>query len=278
MRTKTAHNTTFTTGGYYLYRHIRLDNGFPFYIGIGTRQRGHSNKSVYLRANSTSNRSSFWKNIVNKAGFEVEILYETGSVSEIKQKEVEFIKLYGRKENGGILCNMTDGGDGLNPTKEKILKWRKTMMMNGEKEKNAERLRGFNKNRIKDGIFSRAKPVYVYELNGAFFKKYNSLKECSIGVRLHKSAIRASIINNRSTKKFIFSFIYFGDMIDANKYEIISNRPPNCAKSVSIFNFLTGEQKSFPTLKGAADFMGMKSFAHITRNLKIGKYKYYKIF
>ena len=91
----------------YVYRHIRLDKNEPFYIGIGS---DITNK----RANEKARRSKFWKKIVAKTDYEIEILFDDISFDEAKVKEIEFIKLYGRKDlNTGCLVNMTDGGDGL---------------------------------------------------------------------------------------------------------------------------------------------------------------------
>ena len=90
----------------YVYRHIRLDTNEVFYIGIGSQK---FNK----RANTTVKRNQFWKNIVSKTEWYHEILFDDISIEEAKQKEIEFIKLYGRKDLGeGTLCNLTDGGDG----------------------------------------------------------------------------------------------------------------------------------------------------------------------
>lgn len=104
-----------------VYRHIRLDTDQPFYVGIGIDEK---------RAYSKIKRNSYWKNIVNKTDYEVEILFNDLTWEEACEKEREFIKLYGRKDTGtGCLVNMTDGGDGLiNPgieTREKISNSRK---------------------------------------------------------------------------------------------------------------------------------------------------------
>lgn len=91
----------------YLYRHIRLDTNEPFYIGIS------KSNSDYKRANSKLQRSDFWKNITSITEYEVEILLESDDYEFIKQKEIEFIKLYGRRDlNLGTLTNLTDGGEG----------------------------------------------------------------------------------------------------------------------------------------------------------------------
>jgi group I intron endonuclease len=90
----------------YVYRHIRLDKNEPFYIGIGF-------DDTYIRANSKHSRSTFWKNIVNKTEYRVEILIDDLTWDEACEKEKEFIALYGRRNiNNGILVNMTDGGEG----------------------------------------------------------------------------------------------------------------------------------------------------------------------
>jgi hypothetical protein len=92
----------------YVYRHIRVDKNEPFYIGIG------SDIPYYKRANERARRSKFWKKIIAKTDYEIEILFDDISFEEAKVKEIEFIKLYGRKDlNTGCLVNLTDGGDGL---------------------------------------------------------------------------------------------------------------------------------------------------------------------
>ena len=92
----------------YLYRHIRLDKNEVFYIGIGS-----DNEGEYKRAYVKRNRSKYWKNIVSKTDYEVEIMLDDLTWEEACQKEIEFIKLYGRRDlNEGTLVNMTDGGDG----------------------------------------------------------------------------------------------------------------------------------------------------------------------
>jgi hypothetical protein len=90
----------------YVYRHIRLDKNEPFYIGIG------SDKKFY-RAYSLRTRNQLWHNIINKSDYEVEIIMDNLTWEQACEKEKEFISLYGRKNTKtGILCNMTDGGEG----------------------------------------------------------------------------------------------------------------------------------------------------------------------
>lgn len=118
-------------GFYFLYRHIRLDKNEVFYIGVGTKRKHKNEKERYARAYLKANRNPFWKNVVNKTQYIVEIVCESNDYNYILQKEIEFIKMYGRKDLGlGSLVNLTDGGEGVvnlkhphtEETKQKISK------------------------------------------------------------------------------------------------------------------------------------------------------------
>jgi hypothetical protein len=122
----------------FVYRHIRLDTNQPFYIGIGKDER------YYFRATKKSQRNIHWKRIVDKTDYRVEILMDDITYDEAKEKEIEFIKLYGRINlSNGPLCNMTDGGEGnlgyivTEETRKKlsnsIKEWHKNRVK-GEKE------------------------------------------------------------------------------------------------------------------------------------------------
>jgi hypothetical protein len=88
-----------------LYRHIRKDKNQVFYIGIGTNEK---------RMISKKSRNVYWENITKKTDWIAEIILDNLTWEEACEKEIEFIKLYGRKDLGlGTLCNMTDGGEGF---------------------------------------------------------------------------------------------------------------------------------------------------------------------
>lgn len=92
----------------YVYRHIRLDKNEPFYIG-----RGSDDKGKYTRAFSKKNRNKRWWNTISLAGYRIDILLDNLTWDEACDKEIEFIKLYGRSDlKKGTLCNLTDGGEG----------------------------------------------------------------------------------------------------------------------------------------------------------------------
>ncbi len=92
----------------YVYRHIRLDKNEIFYIGIS-----NTIDPEYRRAYSNNSRNKYWKSIVAKTKYKVEVIFDDVSWDYAKEKEIEFINLYGKKtENSGTLCNMTSGGEG----------------------------------------------------------------------------------------------------------------------------------------------------------------------
>jgi len=119
---------------HYLYRHIRLDTGEPFYIGIGTVEKRYVNStsinSYYSRAYNKTDRSAWWKRTISKTDYEVEILLESDDYEFIKQKEIEFITLHGRRDLGkGTLVNLTNGGDGV----KGVIRSEETIRKNREK-------------------------------------------------------------------------------------------------------------------------------------------------
>lgn len=86
---------------YYVYAHTRNDNGQIFYIGKGKGKR------AYIK----SNRSLFWKRIVEKHGYSVMFL-ETGLEEEDAYK-MEIIHIATQRKMGYCEANFSDGGDGV---------------------------------------------------------------------------------------------------------------------------------------------------------------------
>lgn len=89
----------------YVYLHKRKNNGEPFYIGISEKD-----DDGYGRSKTKKGRNQHWKRIVEKYGYEIEILKDGISWDEAKELEIKYIKEY--KENGYKLANMTEGGEG----------------------------------------------------------------------------------------------------------------------------------------------------------------------
>jgi hypothetical protein len=84
---------------FYVYVHRRKTDGSVFYVGKG---KGYRFKEI-------KNRNIYWKRIVNRSGFTVDIV--VNNINEICAFSIEraLIKFYGRKN----LSNMTDGGEGI---------------------------------------------------------------------------------------------------------------------------------------------------------------------
>ena len=86
-----------------IYKHLK-PCGEVFYIGIGQEEK---------RAKSKSDRNNYWHNVVNKYGYEVQILKSDLTWEEACEMEKVLISWFGRRDLGlGTLVNLTDGGEG----------------------------------------------------------------------------------------------------------------------------------------------------------------------
>lgn len=98
---------------YCIYRHLK-PNGEVFYIGISKDVKRPYNKN---------NRTKFWKKVVKKYNYEVQILKKGLTKEEACDLETILISWYGRKDlNEGSLVNMTDGGEGTSRKSEEVRK------------------------------------------------------------------------------------------------------------------------------------------------------------
>lgn len=167
-------------GKYYVYRHIRLDKNEVFYVGIGTKTKNNAKsiKSIYGRAYvyGKNSRSAWWKRIYNKTPIQVDIIWESDNYDEVKQKEIEFIQLYGRQDlRKGTLVNMTDGGDGVI---NRIV-------------------RDKQKNRLKN---SPRNPVYVYDKFGKLIDEFPNYTRAEKTLGLSKGYIYQYLKTNNHIK------------------------------------------------------------------------------
>lgn len=181
----------------YVYRHTRIDNGEVFYIGVGYKRQKSYQKYTreYARAFEKKwNRTQYWKNIVNKTDYIIDIIFECNDYEQIVEKEKELIKFYGRKDLGlGTLVNLNDGGGGakgLRYTQEQ-----KNKMSKRKKE-------AFKNGKLKSCF--QPKKVYQYSLEGNFVKEWSSLKEAEnkYGPGIGKNALGSS----KSSKGYIWSY------------------------------------------------------------------------
>lgn len=149
---------------FYLYVHYRKDKNEPFYVGIGTRYREFDHD----RAICFKKRNNFWKRVHRKTSYTVMIIAESDDKQEIINKEINYIRLLGkRKDKKGSLVNLTDGGEGL--LGHKVI-WTEEMK---------NKIREANKNRIiKDS--TREKLRIALKKRGIINKKDGKERKSSI--------------------------------------------------------------------------------------------------
>ena len=202
----------------YLYRHIRLDKNEPFYIGIST-------DSNYKRAFS-KRRNDIWNKITSKTNYEVEILLDGLTWEEACNKEKEFIELYGKINKGGILANLSDGGEGIigierteeyknkisnslkgrKQSKQTILKKINSVLGRKNSEETKKRMSeikiGKQRPYMQGGKHPNAKLVFNKE-NGEFYK---TLKEASEKIGFKYSTL-ANMLNGNQPNKTNLTYI-----------------------------------------------------------------------
>ena len=183
---------------YYLYRHIK-PNGETFYIGISSNLKRPYEKKA---------RTILWKRIVNKYGYEVQILKQDLSKEEACELEELLISWYGRIDiKTGILCNMTDGGEGvLNKsleTKQKISEAQK-----GEKNHRwgikGELNPQFGKPRSKEAIekMKANHPDFSGKNNPNYGKKHSKETKDKIALAQRGVSIGGKLVLNKETGIF----------------------------------------------------------------------------
>lgn len=145
----------------YVYRHIRHDKNQPFYIGI-------SKDLNYKRAYTSKGRNCLWNKVSKKTEYTVEIMLDDITWEEACKKEKEFIALYKKKTDGGMLCNISDGGDGGNLGEEVNRKHAKTIMGAN------------NPNSFK---------VYQYTMDGEFVREWLCSMDIANEYNIHPSNI-----------------------------------------------------------------------------------------
>lgn len=177
-----------------IYRHIRLDNNQIFYIGIGSLKRAYKKYG----------RNKYWKNVINKTEYEIQILKSDLTWEDAKELEIMLIKHYGRLNNNtGILVNMTDGGEGqlnFSPTKETREK-----IGNFHRNKKVSNISKEKMSKAKEGKYyleenPNSKKVINIENN----KIYNTLLEASKSINMNYSSFKWSI---KHKKNFNFKYL-----------------------------------------------------------------------
>ena len=185
---------------YYLYRHIRQDKNVPFYIGVGTKQSKGKLKSIYARAYAKEKgRNKWWKNIVDKTDYKIEIILESNDLEFIKSKEIEFIELY--KET---LCNITKGGDNISPKcKNEVYQYslEGNFIQKFESANEAARILNISTSSLNRCLIGKRKSNNLAGFQ--WFYKYKGKNIPSI--ILGKTTMNKKVILYNDTEKYIFN-------------------------------------------------------------------------
>jgi hypothetical protein len=149
----------------YVYTYTRLDKNEIFYVGIGS-------DSKYKRAKNISSRTDYFKKIINKSKYKLDIVFDNLSWEEACLKEIELIALYGRKDlKTGTLTNFTNGGEG--------------------------RL----------GSQNRITPTYQIDLEGNIIKEWINIETICKELNIHRQGLYA-VLNGKvlTCNKFIWIY------------------------------------------------------------------------
>lgn len=235
---------------YYVYEHKRLDTNEVFYIGIGTKKLNTACfTNIYHRAYSKRGRNRYWKHIVNQnKNYQVTILFDYNTKEEAIAKEIELIASHGRKDlEKGFLCNLTDGGDGLENVSEAS---RKLISVNCHFKKIPN---------------VKSRKVYQYNQDGNFIAQYESIRSALTINNLGKNhhAIRVVCLNNEKTAYgYKWFFEYKGKTIPAfktaqNKGNHLKTNRSLLMKVYNKSNELLGE---FTTIKKLTDTLNIPQY------------------
>jgi hypothetical protein len=158
-----------------VYQHMRKDTNEIFYIGIGDNDRPYEKHG----------RNQYWHNIVNKYGYELEILIEDISWELAIEFEIFLIAFYGRKNKKlGPLVNLTDGGEGTHgyvaskETRKKMSDCRKgKKLLEKTKNKISESKKGSNHHmygkKLASETIEKIKKAWTEERKKLHSKKYS---------------------------------------------------------------------------------------------------------
>lgn len=204
------------TDNFYVYLHIRKDNGIPFYVGKGSGNRAKQKKA----------RNDWWWNIVNKYGYDIIFLGEDLTEKESFDLECYWIKRIGRRELGlGTLVNLSDGGEGNSGNKwteeqKKQISIDRKGRLPWNTGKKCPQLKG-----EKNGMFGRVK-----EQNPFFGKKHS---EESIKIMSEKS--KNQIYTDEVKRKMSENQRRGKHNLSKKVIDITTNKIFDCLKDASDF-------------------------------------------
>ena len=173
---------------YYIYAYIR-DSGTPYYIGRGKKSRAYSR---HIRSN----------NIDIRPKDKSKIIFLEKNLTKEKSINLEkyYIAKYGRKEFGGILINIKEGGDDV---KDWTPEMRKKMSIISSKRKFSEKTRlkmSIARRNIKPNLNSIIKMVNTRKLRN----NYKHTKESKLKLSISHKVLFSGAKNPMARKVFAY--------------------------------------------------------------------------
>lgn len=148
----------------YVYYLTDPDTGQPFYVGKGSHRRMYEHNRIRNRLTNPLLKAKLCKLHKSNKPIVYEKVLINATEEEAFKKEVADIATYGKKIDGtGILCNLTDGGEGSN------LSW--TPERRKQKSKSMKGKRGY--------LPIVAKSVSQFTLDGQHLADFPSAKVAS---------------------------------------------------------------------------------------------------
>lgn len=218
------------------------------------------NTFMYKRAFDKKSRNIIWRRIVSKTNYSVDIIWESEDRDNVAEKETEFIKLYGRRDNNtGILANLTDGGDGsLNPSQATINKMVATNRANGLYERIGKLREGKPqpnpaKGKERPDGYTAFKECFIYNQDGTFYGKFNSIRDGAKSLGMHKSAFGEAILKSKVMRSGKVAF---------HEYKGENIPPTICSQFKKVYKIcpVTGiVQQEFNSSKDSLAYLGVGS-------------------
>ena len=255
---------------FYVYELWNPLNNQIFYVGKGTkygnsyyRLSNHIKDSKYALTGKIPMNHKFrtiLKIIDSGKKPEIKIVFESDDKELVSNKEIELIKLYGRRDTGtGLLCNHTDGGEGM-------LGYRHT-------KEHIHKLKTDNK-----GGQTTSRPVYSIcpkTFNITLYPSSSNAAQCVKGVKANIHAA-ASKLKTRTAYGYYWRFeSQYNSNEEFNKLNEL--RDNSYANSKEI-NQLTLDMEFVKTWKSASDICRAYTLSVSTLHTYIKNKRQYKGF
>lgn len=224
----------------------------PFYVGVTNnitkRKYRHINEALRYEAKrrvckrtNGHKANTILQILKSNQEIQLKVVYTTDSYDDALKEEIRLINLYGRRDDGGILTNILEGGQGtigvsgrkISPAERKAhsarLKGRKRKPLSQESKLKMSRSRkiGYSTGKIKKPVISNetrlkarisiiktlSREIYAIEADGKIFGKFPSASEASR--QINKSEKRSCNIATAASKnKWHRSYGYYWRYVD----------------------------------------------------------------